>query len=176
MAGRHEQRIDNFERNLEEKEIYINNLECTVATLTSRVDAMEEKVCRCNEVQVEEVIEEEDDLISELSYESQYFTPAAIAGLIEDVPYRLIPIGDVKVTSGSFEEEMRDGDEVNDKELESMASKVAEQVLEEEESSNGTDVEHFMHSVGPVCLRLIGSPSLLTVESSSSPGRLSSHH
>ena len=176
MAGRHKQWIDNLERNLEEKEVYINNLECAVATLTSRMDAMEDKVCRCNEVQVEEVIKEEDDLTSELSYESQYFTPVAIAGLIEDVPHRLIPIGNVEVTSGGFEEEMRDGDEVDDNELESTASKVAEQVLEEEESSDGTDVEHFMHPVGPVCLRLIGSPNLLTVESSSSPRWLSPHH
>jgi len=155
MAGCHEQQIDNLERNLEEKEVYINNLECAVVTFTSRMDAMEDKVCRCNKVQVEEVIEEEDDPTSELSYESQYFTPAAIAGLIEDVPHRLVPVGDLEVTPGGFEEEVRDGDEAGDKELESTASKVAEQVLEEEESSDGTDVEHFMHPVGPVCLRLI---------------------
>ena len=176
MVGRHEQRIDDLERNLEEKEVYINNLECAVATLTSRMDTIEGKVCRCNDVQVEEEIKEEDSLSSELSYESQYFTPAAIAGLIEDVPHRLIPIGDVEVTLGGFEEEVRDGDKVDDKELESTASKVAEQALEEEESSVGTDVEHFMHPVGPVCLRLIGSPSLLTVESLNSPRWLSPHH
>jgi len=71
MAGRHEQRIDDLEKNLEEKEVYINNMECALATLTSRMDAMEDKVCRCNDVQVEEVDEEEDDPTSELSYESQ---------------------------------------------------------------------------------------------------------
>jgi len=71
MAGRHEQRINDLERNLEEKEIYINNLECAVATLTSRMDAMEGKVCQCNEVQVKEEVEEEDDPTLELSYESQ---------------------------------------------------------------------------------------------------------
>ena len=176
MAGRHKQRIDDLERNLKEKEVYINNLECAVVTLTSRMDAMEDKVCQCNDVQVEEVFEEEDALTSELSYESQYFTPAAIAGLIEDVPHRLIPIGDLEVTPGSFDEEMRDGDKVGDKELEATASKVAEQALEEEESSDGTDVEHFMHLVGPVCLRLIGSPSLLTIESLNSPRWLLPYH
>jgi len=147
MAGRHEQRIDDLEKNLKEKEIYINNMECALATLTSRMDAMEDKVCRCNEVQVEEVVEEEDDPTSELSYESQYFTPAAIAGLIEDVPYRLVPVSDVEVTLGGFEEEVRDGDV----EENSVASQVAEQVLQEEESSDGTDVEQFMHPVGRIC-------------------------
>jgi len=34
MAGRHEQRVDDLEKNLEEKEIYINNMECALATLT----------------------------------------------------------------------------------------------------------------------------------------------
>jgi len=52
------------------------SLECAVATLTSQMDAMEGKVCRCNKVQVEEEIEEGDNPTSELSYESQYFTPA----------------------------------------------------------------------------------------------------
>ena len=148
MAGRHEQRIDALERNLEEKEIYINNIECALATLTSRMDVMEDKVCRCNEIQVEEeVMEEEDDPTSELSYESQYFTPVAIAGLIEDVPHRLVPVGDLEVTSGGFAEEVRDGDVEPD----SVASQVAEQFLqEEEESSDGTDVEQFMYPVGTI--------------------------
>jgi len=150
MAGRHEQRIDDLEKNLEEKEVYINNMECALATLSSRMDAMEDKVCRCNDVQVEEVVEEEDDPTSELSYESQYFTPVAIAGLIEDVPHRLVPVGDLEVTPGGFEEEVRDGDV----EENSVASQVAEQVLqEEEESSDGTDVEQFMHPVGRICSR-----------------------
>jgi len=56
MAGRHEQRIIDLEKNLEEKEVYINNLECAMATLSSRMDTMEDKVCRCNDVQVEEVV------------------------------------------------------------------------------------------------------------------------
>jgi len=72
VAGHHEQWIENLERNLEEKEVYINNLECAVVTLSSRIDAMEDKVCRCNEVQVEEEVMEEDDPTSELSYKSQY--------------------------------------------------------------------------------------------------------
>jgi len=104
----------------------------------------------CNDVQVEEVAEEEDDPTSELSYESQYFTPAAIAGLIEDVPYWLVPVGDLEVTPSGFEEEVRDGDV----EPESVASQVAEQVLrEEEESSDGTDIEQFMYPVGTIYSR-----------------------
>ena len=74
-------------------------------------------------------MEEEDDPTSELSYESQYFTPVAIAGLIEDVPHRLVPVGDLEVTPGGFGEEVRDGDV----ELDSVASQVAEQVLQENE-------------------------------------------
>ena len=62
-----------------------------------------------------------------------YHTPVAIAGLLEDVPNRLVPIGDLKITLGSFEEEVRDGDEDSDQELESVASKVVERVLEEDE-------------------------------------------
>jgi len=111
---------------------------------------MEDKVCRCNEVQVKEEVMEEDDPTSELLYESQYFTPVAIAGLIEDVPHRLVPVGDLKVTPGGFEEEVRDGDVEPD----SVASQVAEQVLqEEEEESEGTDVEQFMYPVGRICSR-----------------------
>jgi len=111
---------------------------------------MEDKVCRCNEVQVEEEVMEEEDPTLELSYESQYFTPVAIAGLIEDVPHRLVPVGDLEVTPGGFEEEVRDGDVEPD----SVASQIAEQVLqEEEESSDGTDVEQFMYPVGTIYSR-----------------------
>ena len=78
---------------------------------------------------------------------------------------------------------MRDGDEDSDQRLELVASQVVERVLEEEdknnkqvacvshywlgneltsafqirskeESSNGSDVEHFMHPVGQVCSHL----------------------
>jgi len=150
MAGRHEQRINDLEKSLEEKEIYINNIGCALATLTSRMDAMESKVCRCNEVQVEEEVEEEDDPTSELSYESQYFTLVAIAGLIEDIPHWLVPVGDLEVTSGGFKEEVRDGDVEPD----SVALQIAEQVLqEEEELSEGTDVEQFMYPVSRICSR-----------------------
>ena len=55
----------------------------------------------------------------------------AIAGLLEDVPNRLVPIRDLEITRGGFEEEVRDGDEDSDQGLESLASQVAERVLEE---------------------------------------------
>jgi len=104
---------------------------------------MEGKLCCCHEVQVEV----EDDPLSELSYEEEYFTPTIrIAGMIEDVPC-LIPIGEVKVTPGRFDE-VRDGDV----ELELVASRVAEQALqEEEESLEGTDIEQFVYLVGTIC-------------------------
>ena len=94
---------------------------------------MEGKLCQCHEedVKVAEV-KDEDDLTSELSYKTVYHTPVAIAGLLEDVPNRLVPISDLEITPGSFKEEVRDGDEDSDQELESVALKVMERVLEED--------------------------------------------
>ena len=48
----------------------------------------------------------------------------------------MVPIGDLEITRGSFEEEVRDGDEDSDQELESLASQVAERILEEENEDN----------------------------------------
>ena len=62
------------------------------------------------------------------------------AGLLEDVPNRLIPIGDLEIMRGGFEEEVRDGDEDSDQELESLASQVAERILEEENNKNDNQV------------------------------------
>ena len=59
-----------------------------------------------------------------------------IVGLLEDVPNRLVPIGDLEITRGGFEEEVRDGDEDSDQRLESVASQVTERVLEEEDKNN----------------------------------------
>ena len=181
LAGRHEQRISELEKNLEEKEVYISNIECMLADLSGRVNKMEGKLCRCHkeDVKVAEV-EDDDDPTSELSYKTVYHTPVAIAGLLEDVPHQLVPIGDLEITRGGFEEEVRDGDEDSDQRLESVASQVVERVLEEdennkqvacvshdwlsheltlafqirsdEESSDGTDIEHYMHPVGRVCI------------------------
>ena len=107
LAGHHEQRIANLEKNLEEKEVYISNIKCMLADLSGRVNEMEGKLCRCNEEEVVEVVEvEDDDPTSELSYETVYHTPVAIAGLLEDVPNRLIPVGNLEVTPGSFKEEV----------------------------------------------------------------------
>ena len=46
----------------------------------------------------------------------------------------MVPIGNLEVTLGGFEEEVRDGDEDSDQELELVASKVTERVLEEDEN------------------------------------------
>ena len=72
---------------------------------------MEGKLCCCQEEDIEVAeVEDDDDPTSELLYKTVYHTPVAIAGLLEDVPNRLVPIGDLEITPGSFEEEVRDGD------------------------------------------------------------------
>ena len=139
-----------MEKNLEEKEVYISNIECMLADLSRRVNEMEGKLCRCHEEDVEIAeVEDDDDPTSELLYETVYHTPVAIAGLLEDVPNWLVPIRDLEITRGNFEEEVRDGDEDSDQRLESVALRVAERVLEEEE--NDTQVacvsrDHFAMS------------------------------
>ena len=138
LAGRHEQRISHLEGVLEERDVYISNIECMLAELSGRVSEMEGKLCRCRDeedVKVAEV-EDDDDLTSELSYETVYHTLVAIAGLLEDVPNRLVPIGDLEITRGGFEEEVRNGDEDSDQGLESLASQVVERVLEGEVEDN----------------------------------------
>ena len=114
--------------------MYISNIECMLADLSGRVNEMEGKLCRCHEEDIEVAeVEDDDNLTSELSYETMYHTPIAITGLLEDVPNWLIPISNLEVTPGSFEEEVRDGDEDSDHELESIALQVAERVLEGDE-------------------------------------------
>ena len=137
LASQHEQRISELEKDLEEKEVYISNIECMLADLSGRVSKMEGKLCRCQEEEVEVAeVEDDNDPTSELLYETVYHTPVAIAGLLEDVPNRLVPIGDLEINRGGFEEEVRDGDENSDQRLESVASQVAERVLEEEDENN----------------------------------------
>ena len=138
LAGRHEQRIAHLEEVLEERDVYISNIECMLAELSGKVSDMEGKLCRCRDEEVVEVaeVEDDDDPTSELSYETVYHTPVAITGLLEDIPNRLVPIGELEITRGGFEEEVRDGDEDSDHELESLASQVAERILDEEGEGN----------------------------------------
>ena len=109
-----------------------------LAELSGRVSEMEGKLCRCRDEEDVEVVEveDDDDLTSELSYEMVYHTPVAIAGLLEDIPHRLVPFRDLEITRGSFEEEVRDRDEDSDQGLESLASQVAERILDEEDKDN----------------------------------------
>ena len=59
---------------------------------------MEGKRCRCCEEDVEVAeVEDDNDPTSELLYETVYHTLVAIAGLLEDVPNRLVPIGDLEI-------------------------------------------------------------------------------
>ena len=135
LAGHHEQRIADLEKNLEEKEVYISNIECMLADLSGRVNEMEGKLCRYHEEDIEVVeVEDDDDPTSELLYETVYHTPVAITGLLKDVPNWLVPIGNLEVTPGGFKEEVRDRDEDSDQGLESVALRVAERVLEEDEN------------------------------------------
>ena len=137
LAGCHEQRISKLEKNLEEKEVYISNIECMLANLSRRVNEMEGKLCRCHEEDVEVTeVKDDNDPTSELSYETVYYTPVAIVGLLEDVPNQLVPIRDLEITWGGFEEEVRDGDEDSDQRLESVALQVVERVLEEEDKND----------------------------------------
>ena len=138
LAGRHEQRIAHLEGVLEERDVYISNIECMLAELSGKVSDIEGKLCRCRDEEDVEVAEvkDDDDLTSELSYETVYHTPVAIAGLLEDVPNRLVPIGDLEITRGGFKEEVRDGDEDSDQGLESLASQVVERILDKEGEDN----------------------------------------
>ena len=104
LAGRHEQRIADLEKNLKEKEVYISNIECMLADLSGRVNKMEGKLCHCHKEDIEVAeVEDDDDPTSELSYETVYHTLVAITGLLKD------------------------------QELESVTLKVAEKALEEDE-------------------------------------------
>ena len=115
-----------------------------LAELSGKVSDIEGKLCRCCDEEVVEVaeVEDDDDPTSELSYETEYHTPVAIAGLLEDVPNRLVPIGELEITRGGFEEEVRDGDEDSDQELESLASQVAERILEGEDDQQVVGLSH----------------------------------
>ena len=144
LAGRHKQRIADLEKNLEEKEVYISNIECMLADLSGRVNEMEGKLCRCHEEDIEVAeVEDDDDPTSELSYKTVYHTPMAIARLLEDVPNWLVPIGDLVITPGGFKEEVRDRDADSDQELESVTLQIAERVLEEDK--NNTQVACVSH-------------------------------
>ena len=108
-----------------------------LANLSRRVSEMEGKLCRCCEENIEVAeVEDDDDPTSELLYKTVYHTPVAIAGLLEDIPNQLVPIGDLEITRGGFEEEVRDGDEDSDQRLELVTLQVAERALEEEDKNN----------------------------------------
>ena len=68
--------------------IVVTSSECMLADLSGRISEMEGKLCRCRDEEDVEVaeVEDDDDPTSELSYETVYYTPVAIAGLLEDVP------------------------------------------------------------------------------------------
>jgi len=72
LAGRHEQHIESLERELENKTAYIKAVEITLAELSSRVDGMEGKLCRCGQVKPmqEEPPVAEEELVLESLHDS----------------------------------------------------------------------------------------------------------
>jgi len=138
LAGRHEQRIESLERELENKTAYIEAVEIALAELSSRVDGMEGKLCRCG--QVEPMQEEPPVTEEELEYasESEYHTPPVVSRLMIEEPIPIIPIRELEIHRGGF------------RTMEEVATSVAEGVLEEEkeeESSEGEDIEEFIAPV-----------------------------
>ena len=145
LAGCHEQRIESLERELENKTAYIEAVEIALAELSSRVDGMEGKLCRCG--QVEPMQEEPPVTEEELEYasETEYYTPPVALQLMIEGPLPIIPVGELEIHRGGFGM------------LEEVATSVAEEVLEEEkeeESSEGEDIEEF------VLLVRLNGPSL----------------
>jgi len=136
IAGRHEQRIENLERELENKSSYIEAVEIALAELSSKVDGMEGRLCKCG--QVEPIQEEPPAKEEELDYtsETEYYTPPTALQLRIDGPIPIIPIGELEIHRVGFGT------------LEEVATSVAEGVLEEEESSEGEDIEEFVAPVG----------------------------
>src|ERR1700742_2574948 len=61
LAGRHEQRIEELEANVNNQERYINSLEVTIASLESRMDFLEEQIetrrCKCGKSTSSSVLE-----------------------------------------------------------------------------------------------------------------------
>ena len=146
LIGRYKSRFEQMEASLVEKSQYIKLLEINLATLTSRVDAMEDWLCHCGDWEVPQEVPE-DDAWSELLYITQeYYTPPVMSMRMIKGPSAIVPIGDLEITRGGFDEEVRDGD----MESGSVAEQMAEVVLEEseEESSAGEDIEEFIHPVG----------------------------
>jgi len=135
LAGRHEQRIESLERELENKMAYVEAVEMALVKLSSRVDEMEGKLCRCG--QAEPMEEESPVAEEELEYasESEYHTPPVASQLMIEGPIPIVPVGELEIHRGGFGT------------LEEVATSVAEEVLEEEkeeESSEGEDVEAFV--------------------------------
>ena len=136
LVGRHKQRIKNLERELENKTAYIKAVEITLAELSSRVDGMEGKLCRCGQVELmqEEPPVEEEEL--DYASEKEYYTPPVASRLMIEGPIPVIPIGELKIHHIGF------------RTLEEVATSVAEEVLEEEEeSSEGEDIKEFVTPV-----------------------------
>jgi len=135
LAGHHKQRIENLEKELENKMAYIEAVEIALVELSSRMDGMEGKLCKCGQV---ELMQEEPPVTEEeLEYasEMEYYTPPVALRLMIEGPIPIIPVGELEIHCGGFGT------------LEEVATSVAEEVLgeeKEEESSEGEDIEEFI--------------------------------
>ena len=122
---------------MENKTSYIEAVEIALAELSSKVDGMEGRLCKCG--QVEPIQEEPPAEEEELDYasETEYYTPPTALQLRIDGPIPIIPIRELEIHRVGFGT------------LEEVATSVAEEVLEEEkESSEGEDIEEFVAPVG----------------------------
>ena len=108
LIGRYKSHFEHMEAALVEKSQYIEMLETNLAILTLRVNTMEDRLCHCGDWEVPQEVQE-DDAQSELSYVTQeYHTPPMTTMRIIEGPLAIVPVGDLEVTQGGFDKEVRD--------------------------------------------------------------------
>ena len=108
LIGRYKSHFEHMEAALVKKSQYIEMLETNLAILTLRVNTMEDRLCHCGDWEVPQEVQE-DDAQSELSYVTQeYHTPPMTTMRIIEGPLAIVPVGDLEVTQGGFDKEVRD--------------------------------------------------------------------
>ena len=140
--GCHEQHIEDVEHELQNKMSYIEAVEIALVELLSRANGMEGHLCRYGQVkpmQEEPPVKEEE---LEFTSEMEYYTPLVASQLMIKGLIPIIPIGELKIHLVGFGT------------LEEVATSVTEEVLVEEESSEGKDIEEFIVPVGWTVLLL----------------------
>ena len=132
-----------MEATLVEKSHYIELLETNLATLTSRVDVMEDQLCHYRDQEVPQEVPEDDAQLELLYVTQEYYTPPVTMMRIIKGPPAIILVGDLEVNLGGFNEEVQDSDVESGSVTEQMAEAVLEE-NEEEDSSAGEDIKEFI--------------------------------